>query len=465
MRAAAASFLLCACTLARLPDASFPCSVDADCLSGACVAGTCRGTPSDAGQPDSGAVDAGAVDAGAVDAGAVDSGAVDAGVPDAGAPDSGTADAGEADAGFDAGAEPLFCETWACAASGFTPWDGGLDGGYELDEAPCAEFSGGQPWFGAVLAPSGNVVGIPKGARQPLRVNSKSLACATFGKPRLEDAGTWVSGVLGRDGLIYAAPNTAHRILQIDEREDAGDDVLFEWGPELFRNGQPPGFLGAVLDSRGDIWMVSALGHGIARVTGDGGAVQWFATSGPSNFWGVARVESAGQELLVAVPQDGFGAVYVATPADERFFPASGPYQGQPSLFGVHATAEGSLVSAGLNAQIVAHLQPLPDAGIAVDGLDAGGLSIGFRATGPHGDVWAMPHYSQAQVTRITPKGPTVFPVTFSAPGYSTCAVIATEYGIVGLPCELNDRVLRLRFSSGERRNLQQLLSPFFNKL
>ncbi len=450
MRAAAASLLVCACSLARLPDASFPCSVDADCLTGRCVAGTCRGA-----LPDSGAGDAGPNDAGTPDAGTPDAGTPDAGTPDAGAPDAGSADAGAADAGpVDAG--PLFCDTWACAASGFTPWDGGIT----FDSLPCAHFDGGfQLWFGAVLAPSGNVVGIPKEARYPLRVFPKSRECEIFGDALAADAGTWSSGVLGKDGLVYAAPYTAHRMLRIDEAVDGGAPAAQEWGPDLWFGGFAPLFIGAALDREGSVWMVSSAGYGVARVPADAGSVAWYGA--PWGLWGLARIEPGPDALLVSAPSGGGGPITIVDPRAGAVLPAAAA---QPPLFGAWSRLDGSLWSVGLNVDVVARLSVAPDAGATVELLDAGSLHIGFATTGPDGEIWAMPR-NYDYVVRLDEKRPIPYTVPFARSGYSSCGVVATPHGIIGLPCEGNDSVTRLRLSSGEHRTMQQLLSPFFNRL
>jgi len=449
----AAALLLCACSLARLPDASFPCSVDSDCLSGRCVAGTCRGA---------------LPDAGFTDAGTPDSGAADGGAPDAGLRDGGAPDAGDAGPGSRSDGGELFCDTWSCAAAdAFTAWDGGLD----FESKYCAETAGGlgtKQWFGAVLAPTGNVVGIPALARRPLRVNSKSMDCELFGKELAADAGYWMSGVLGRDGLIYAAPNTAQQILRIHEGPDGGE-LLELWGPPLAVDAggllRLPHFVGSTLDRDGNIWMVSASGHGVARVSADGSSVEWFSLPVPPwNLWGITRVDVGSHELLVSPPSIGYGGVTVVDPLRPGLvYDAAASL---PRLYGAQLRLDGTLVTSGEGLGVGAHLQVFSDAGVSVALLDAGSLWFGFAATGPDGEVWAMPR-NDGQVVRMLPSGPVgydagAFP---GVSGYSSCGVVATPHGLIGLPCDANDSVLRLNLSSGERRTMRQLMSPFFNKL
>ncbi len=442
IRLVAAAVLGGACRLAALPDASFPCERDADCLHGRCVEGVCRGAPRDAGDRD-----AGASDAGASDAGASDGGEPDAGLPDAGGPDAGVLP---------------YVNDWPSAASGFTPWDGGIT----FDSQPCPHFDGGQLWFGAVFAPTtmakgGQVVGIPKGARRALRVNPETLECTLFGKPLPDDAGSWSSGAFGPDGRIYAAPSDAHQMLRIDPEEE----IVELWGPELYIGDKPPGFIGTTVDSTGALWMVSNNAFPAARVDLDGG-VTWVGGS-IGSWWGVARTESSGRELLVSPPitwgDAGIGAL---DPRARVGISAGGStYLGDPPLFGVHPRFDGTLISVGYGRSPwpFAQLTPRSDGGVEVALFDAGVSGIGFSATGSDGEVWSMPAGGNT-VTRLVPGAPQYFTVPLGAAGFSTCGVVATPSGLIALPCEGNDRVMRLALSSGERRSIEQLLSPFFNR-
>lgn len=440
---AVSGLLGASCVCARLPDAPFPCAVDSDCLTGACVEGICRGSPSDAGPTDGGAKDAGPSDAGPIDAG-VDAGA-DAGV-------------------FDAGA-PLYCNDWACASSGFVPWDGGLS----FDVEHCAAYDGGGiGWFGAVLVPSGDVIGIPFGATRVLRVEPKTLACELIGPELAAPPGSWFSGVLGPDGFVYAAPHNARRMLRIDPRPGG---QIAEWGPDLSVFGAAPLFQGSAVDRAGSVWMVSQT-YATTRVDLDGGMWRWpgpDAGAGVASCWGLARVEPSADALLVTVPVvvDPSNRIGVIDPRRLLVLPSGeDDFQGTVPLRGVSPRFDGSLitVSYGSVPTFMGQLHVRADAGVSATLYDAGSLQPGFTTTGPDGEVWSMPANGDS-VLRWLPGAPTAHPVGYSFSGFSSCGVVATPSGLIGLPCEQSPAVIRLRLSSPEARTMEQLMSPFFNRL
>ena len=92
-----------------------------------------------------------------------DAGTPDAGTPDAGTPDAGTLDAGTPDAGTTDGG-PL---TWTEVVGELFPQVGG-DGGFTLEFKP-AGVTG--KWVGAVLTNAGDVICVPAGNSQALRIS------------------------------------------------------------------------------------------------------------------------------------------------------------------------------------------------------------------------------------------------------------------------------------------------------
>jgi hypothetical protein len=77
-------------------------------------------------------------------------------------------------------------------------------------------------WFGSVLAPNGNIYGIPASYTSVLEINPISRTANTFGNvgtnytssfPFLKN---WAGGVLAPNGKIYGIPSSATTILEID---------------------------------------------------------------------------------------------------------------------------------------------------------------------------------------------------------------------------------------------------------
>ena len=78
--------------------------------------------------------------------------------------------------------------------------------------------SGSAKWAGGVLAPNGNIYGIPQTSTTILKIDPTTDTSTTFGS--LSGTSKWAGGVLAPNGRIYCMPRNSTTILEIDPTTD-----------------------------------------------------------------------------------------------------------------------------------------------------------------------------------------------------------------------------------------------------
>jgi len=74
--------------------------------------------------------------------------------------------------------------------------------------------TGGDRWFGNVLAPNGDIFCMPLGSAQILRINVQDNTTTLFGS--LSGSARFIGGVLAPNGFIYASPYNAGYFMKIN---------------------------------------------------------------------------------------------------------------------------------------------------------------------------------------------------------------------------------------------------------
>jgi hypothetical protein len=260
-----------------------------------------------------------------------------------------------------------------------------------------------------VLLPDGTVIGIPRDASRFLRIDPRLGTATPFGDD-LSDAGAdgghdkFIGGVLGLNGLVYAAPSQAAFVARLDPATGVVTRLPV---PPPFERGWTHG---AVLFPTGDIVMFpSADTPGLLVIpVSDGGQDEVWLLPRPSApgapaFTGGGVI--TGADTALAPPRQNAGQLEYRLGllrwASE--VPGLTPQTANAYLFGAWSTgqiyfppygADGVLRSGVSGA---AELMPL-DAGLAyfVSVLGAVGL--------PDGRVIAIPHARSAWL-ELTPDG------------------------------------------------------------
>ena len=91
--------------------------------------------------------------------------------------------------------------------------DAVLQSGSSDTTSTFGSLSGGSKWYGGVLAPNGNIYGIPFGSTTVLKIDPTTDTATTFGS--LSGSTKWRGGVLAPNGNIYGIPYSAATVLKL----------------------------------------------------------------------------------------------------------------------------------------------------------------------------------------------------------------------------------------------------------
>jgi hypothetical protein len=154
-----------------------------------------------------------------------------------------------------------------------------FDANYRLKGSKSTTFgsivSGSGKWRGGVLAPTGNIYGVPHDSTTILKINTSNDTVSTFGS--LSGSSKWWGGVLAPSSIIYGIPLTSTEVLIIDPSDDTTNTFASLSGTSKWSGG--------VVSNEGFIYGIPFSSTSVLKIDPTNNTTSVFGSLSGSSKW------------------------------------------------------------------------------------------------------------------------------------------------------------------------------------
>jgi hypothetical protein len=247
--------------------------------------------------------------------------------------------------------------------------------------------SGGDKWYGGVLAPNGKIYGIPRNSTSVLVIDPATDTASTFGT--LSGSFKWIGGVLAPNGKIYGIPRDSTSVLVIDPATDTASTFgtlsgSFKW-------------IGGVLAPNGKIYGIPYNSTSVLVIDPATDTASTFGTLSGSFKWIGGVLAPNGK--IYGIPRDSTSVLVIdpATNTTSTF----GTLSGSTKWIGGVLAPNGKIYGIPLNSTSVLVIDPATNTTSTFGSLTGSNKWHG-SVLAPNGKIYGIP-FSSTSVLVIDP--------------------------------------------------------------